>query len=153
SGNQKSAVPPPVLDEDTIKHLNVTKKYGNLGLLRNNGTFAWPSALRNLVPADQRNTMEKETQRLFRQAANAQLDPDTLRDLRNDVEKIRKDLLEKANEIRQVPYMEAKRFLNDFDDALTALENGDATAFFDFQSQFAGGGKTVEDLIRYMAKS
>jgi hypothetical protein len=153
SGGQKSSVPPPALDEDTIKHLNVAKKYGNVGLLRNNGTFTWPSALRNLVDAEQRNNIDKETQRLFRQAANAQIDADTLRDLRADIDKIRKKLVDSANEIRQVPYMEAKRFLNDFDDALTALENGDATAYFDFQSKFAGGGKTVEDLIQYMAKT
>jgi hypothetical protein len=153
TATQKSTVDPIKLDEDIIKHLNVTKKYGNLGLLRNNGQFVWPSALRNLVPAEERNAITTETQRLFRQAANAQLDPDTLRDLRANIDKIRDLLVKSANEIRQVPYMEAKRFLNDFDDALTALENGDATAYFDFQAQFAGGGKSVEDLVRFMTKS
>src|SRR5205823_7588717 len=38
---QKTAVPLGSLDEEVIKHLNVAKKYGNLGLLRNNGQFTW----------------------------------------------------------------------------------------------------------------
>jgi hypothetical protein len=138
------------LDEDVIKHLNVAKKYGNLGLLRNNGQFSWPAALRNLVDPQERANIDKETQRLFRQATNAQVDPGTLADLRAEIDKARKSLKENVNNIRQTPYMEATRFLNDFDDALTALENGDAAAYLEFQNHFSGGAKSVQDVVRYM---
>jgi hypothetical protein len=146
----KSPLPSASLDEDVIKHLNVTKKHGNLGLLRNNGQFTWPSALRTLISPEERANFDKETQRVFRQAANAQVDPDTLRDLRTEMDKVRDRLTQNVNDIRQTPYMEAKRFLNDFDDALIALEGGDATAYFDFQSKFGGGGKSVQELLNYM---
>jgi hypothetical protein len=140
-----------LLDEDVIKHLNVAKKFGNLGLLRNNGQFTWPAALRSLIPQEDRANINTETQRLFRQAANAQVDPDTLSDLRKEIDTVRDRLTKSVNEFRQIPYMDAKRFLNEFDDALTALENGDAAAYLDFQSKFGGGGKTVQQLVRYMA--
>src|SRR5262249_22535047 len=148
--NQKDPAHAGVLDEDVIKHLNVAKKYGNLGLLRNNGQFTWPAALRTLVPSEERANINTETQWLFRQAANAQVDPDTLSDLRKEIDTIRDRLTKNVNDYRQVPYMEAKRFLNDFDDALTALENGDATASIDFQSKFGSGGKSVQQLVNYM---
>jgi hypothetical protein len=149
--NQKDAAHSGVLDEDVIKHLNVAKKYGNLGLLRNNGQFTWPAALSTLIPREDRANINTETQRLFRQAANAQVDPDTLSDLRKEIDTIRDRLTKNVNDFRQVPYMEAKRFLNDFDDALTALENGDATAYIDFQSKFGSGGKSVQQLVNYMS--
>src|SRR5262249_52445113 len=86
-----------------------------------------------------------------RQAANAQVDPDTLSDLRKEIDTVRDRLTKSVNEFRQIPYMDAKRFLNEFDDALTALENGDAAAYLDFQSKFGSGGKTVQQLVRYRA--
>jgi hypothetical protein len=138
-----------LLDEDVIKHLNVAKKYGNLGLLRNSGQFTWPAALSTLIPPEERANISTETQRLFGQAANARVDPNTLREVRDDIDKIRSRLKKSVNDIRQIPYMEAARFLNDFDDALTALENGDATAHIDFQ-KFANGGKNVQQLANYM---
>ena len=141
------------LDDDVVKHLNVAKKYGNLGLLRNNGQFTWPAALRDLVDEKDRADIANGTQRLFKQATNAQVDAGTLSDLQGEIEKIRKALLANANNLRQAPYMEAKRFLNDFDDALRALENGDAAAYLEFQNQFAGGTKNVQDLVNYMRKT
>jgi hypothetical protein len=149
--NQKEPVHSALLDEDVIKHLNVAKKYGNLGLLRNSGQFTWPSALNTLIPPEERANINTETQRLFGQAANARVDPNTLREVRDDIDKIRARLKKSVNDFRQIPYMEATRFLNDFDDALTALENGDATAYIDFQSKFGSGGKSVQQLVNYMS--
>ena len=71
---KKSPVPTKSIDEDVLKHLNIATKYGNLGLLRNNGQFTWPAALRALIPQEDRANLANETQRLFRQAANAQVD-------------------------------------------------------------------------------
>jgi hypothetical protein len=151
---RKVPVAPVNLDEDTLKQLNVTSAHGNLGLLRNNGQFTWPGALRSLIPPDERTALEKETQALFRQAANApQPDADRLRDLKGDLDKIRTRLVRSVNEIPTPQYLAATRFLNDFDASLMALENGDTAAYLDFQSRFAGGGKTAQELVEYMVRN
>jgi hypothetical protein len=58
-----------------------------------------------------------------------------------------------AGKISQIPtaqYVEAKRFLNNFDDAVDALASGDALAYLDYQ-KFASQPRTVQDLVAYMA--
>jgi hypothetical protein len=143
------------IDEDTLKHLNVTAKYGNLGLLRNNGAINWPVALADpdLTSKEERKRIEKETQRLFRQATNDKVDGATLLNLQNKMEEIRELLIKNVNRIPTPQYMEAKRFLNDFDSALRALREGDAAPYFDFQSKFASAPRTADELVRYMAKA
>ena len=150
--NQKLPVASGSVDEDVIKHLNVAKKYGNLGLLRNNGQFTWPAALQTLVPNDEQANILDRTQRLFRQANASQANPNAIRDLRVEIEQIRDKLTKEVNQIRYREYSEAKRFLNEFDDALTALEDGDVVAYQEFQSKFSNGAASVQDLVSYMEK-
>ena len=39
---------------------------------------------------------------------------------------------------------------DEFDNAVVALDRGDATLNLDFQQKFAKGGKTVQELVEYM---
>jgi hypothetical protein len=46
-------------------------------------------------------------------------------------------------------YVDARRFLNQLEDALTALQQPDVQNFFN--GRWAAKGKTVGDLVKYMA--
>jgi len=138
------------VEEEVLRHLNITKSgVGNLGLLRNEGRFTWPNALREMAkPADQKE-MEEQAQALVSQGANGKVNENLLSELRTNVGKLRKELTNKVNDIPTTQYIESRRFLNNFEDALLALEQGDAVAYFTFQ-KFAAGAKTVQDITNYM---
>jgi len=152
---KKAPVATPSLEEDVLKHLNVTSKGKNLGLLRNNGQFTWPVALRNREIADptQLTSIEKEAHRLFRQAADARPDLEGLGNLEKALGQIRDTLTKKVNDVPTRQYLDAQRFLDDFEAAIAALSAGDAIPYFDFQQKFSGGGKTAQELVEYMHRN
>src|SRR5262249_31674626 len=106
-----------------------------------------------LISREERTGVEKETQRLIHQATNATVESGALANLQAKIDEIRDRLTRSANDIPTQQYMEAKRFLNDFDDALRALREGDAAPYFDFQARFASGTRTAEELVKYMARN
>jgi hypothetical protein len=148
--DKKSSVTPMPLDEEVLKHLNVTKSgVGNLGLLRNDGRFTWPRALRELAaPAEQKET-EAQAQAVVSLAAGGKIDENLLSELRASLAKLRTNLGNKVNEVPTPQYVEAKRFLNNFEEAVLALQKGDAVDYFNFQ-KYVGGNKTVQDVVNYM---
>ena len=143
-----------MLDEDVLKSLNVTGhgNSGNIGLLRDNGRFAWPSVFdeESLASDQQKKDVEVRAQELFQQALNAKIDKNALKDIRSSLRSLRESLRKSIKEVPAQSYLEGLRFLNDFDDAVIALEKGDAAASLDFQQKFATGGKTVQELVDYM---
>jgi hypothetical protein len=144
------------LDEDILRLLNVTGTPGaNLGLLRNNGQFVWPSAFeeKDIASEKDKKDVELETQELFQQAANAKVDKNTLRDLKANLRQLRTQLNKRVNDISTQNYLDGSRFLDDFDAAVLALERNDAVPYLDFNQKFAKGGKTVEELVDYMSRN
>jgi hypothetical protein len=140
------------VEAKVLKHLNVTLKGGNLGLLRNNGQLTWPTALDGLVPQQERAGIQTETRQVLRQAANAAPDPALLNRLQANLDKINDRLGKGVTEIPLHEYLKARRFLYDFKDALKALRHGEAPAYFNFRSHFAKGDRTLKELIDYMAE-
>src|SRR5262249_10355359 len=138
-------------DEDTLKHINVTGKDFNLGLLRNDGRFTWPSGLSDLLPVDEKKDIEIRAQNAVTQATTGRVDPNLIKDLRAGVKKMRALLTSKISQIPTPQYVDAKRFLNNFDDAVDALAFGDATNFFAFQ-KFASSPRNVSEVVAYMAE-
>jgi len=121
------------LPEDILNHLNVTTKNNGLGVLRDNGKIVWPSALLDIAQANTRKEMETRAKTLVENAAKGTIDRNALRDLTVQVEDLRNQLTRKSNEIQTGKYLDAKRYLNDLDDALAAVEGGEAKAQFDYQ--------------------
>ncbi len=150
---KKISIDPIPLSEEVLKHLNITTKPGgNLGLLRTEGRFSWPPALGDLLSKDEREQIEKWASRAVNLAANGSDPGNLVPDLQTALEKARDMLLQKVNEIPTTQYMEAKRFLNDFDSARQALAQKDAVQFFKFQ-RWASGGKTIQEVVEYMAEN
>jgi hypothetical protein len=150
---KKASVEAIPLSEEVLQHLNVTTKSGaNLGLLRTQGRFSWPTALADLLSREEREKIERYASEAVNKAQNG-TDPGTnVPDLQQLLEKARETLLQKVNEIPTTQYIQAKRFLNDFDAAALALtQKNNAIQYFKFQ-KWASGGKTIQDVVDYMAK-
>ena len=150
---KKVSVDPIPLSEDVLQRLNVTTKSGgNLGLLRNQGRFSWPPALSDLLSKEDREKIETFASQAANIATNGGDPGNNVPDLQSALEKAREMLLQKVNEIPTTQYIQAKRFLNDFDSAALALSQKDnAIKYFQFQ-KWASGGKTVQEVVDYMTK-
>ena len=149
--NKKTGVEPFALGEDILGHLNVTKNATSLGILRNGGEFIWPVVFQEYFPADQlpRHRQAGENPREERLKKAKLLTPNVLKDMRTEIDKVRNQLFNKVNEIPTSQYLDAKRFLNDFDEARIALERGEAMTQVDYQ-KWASGGKNLQQLVDYM---
>jgi hypothetical protein len=142
-----------MLDEEVLKLLNLTgKEGGNLGLLRDNGRFAWPSVFdeKNVAGDQDKRDVELHAQELFQQALNAKIDKNALKNIRSSLSRLRESLSKSFKDVAGLGYLDGLRFLDSFDAAVLALEKGDALLSLDFQQKFARGGKTVQELVDYM---
>jgi hypothetical protein len=149
--NKKISAEPIQMEESMLQQLNVAKGTGSIGLgaLRNDGKLAWPSALADLIPAEQRKTLESQTVSLVSAAKSDRPDPVVLKDVRTQIDKIRTDLVSRANDYGTQQYLDAKRYLNDLEDGCLALERGEANVQAEFNS-FVKGGKTAQEVVGYM---
>lgn len=146
---KKAALEAFALSEETLKQINVTKSSGNFGLLRDAGKISFPVAMLELLsPADQKE-LEGLTETLYKSAVKGRLDINALKDLGTKLELLRKNLSGKVNEIPTTQYLDAKRFLNDFDDARYALEKGEAGTQFKYR-EFIAGGKNVQEIVDFL---
>ena len=139
------------LGEEILGHINITTKNGNLGLLRNDGAFTWPQALisEDIVSDEDRGEIKVLARALIRSKGNF---PRTmLEDLDRVLVRTEKKLASKVNDIPAAQYLQAKRFLNDFQAARIALENGEGAAYFKFQ-KWVRGGRTIREVADYLVR-
>jgi hypothetical protein len=139
------------LDEDALKHINVTVGGGNIGLLKNEGRLNWPVALGGPEFKEQRERINSLAQAAVRQAEfNGQVDPGTITQLSTDVASLNRQLRQNGGDVPFALYTEAKTFLNNLDDAISALRQRDVGNYF--TGKFALKAKTVPELVEHMTK-
>jgi hypothetical protein len=152
AGKKLEGEPLP-LSEAVLNQLNVTKGTFGVGILRDDGRVTFPTALSQQMSNKQRDWLNMQLQELVKEAAKGRpVDANVLRDVRSEVDLIREELVKKVNEIPTSQYLDAKRFLQDFNDATIALERGEAVVQSKFQRDMQGG-KTLQELADYMAKN
>jgi hypothetical protein len=143
-----------MLDEELLKVLNITGQSGggNLGLLRDNGRFAWPSTFDepNVATDKDKKDVELQAQELFQQATNAKINSSTLKDVKSNLRGLQTSLTKQVNKLTAQSFLTGQRFLDQFEAALLALENGEAVVNLDFQQKCAKGGKSVQELVEYL---
>jgi hypothetical protein len=139
------------IDEEILGHINITTKNGNLGLLRNEGAFTWPQALTrdDVISEEDRGDIKVLTRALIRSKGN--FPRNMLQDLDRFLVSAEEKLASKVNEIPVGEYLEAKRFLSNFQAARVALQNGEGAAYFKFQ-KWVRGGKTIQEVADYMVQ-
>jgi hypothetical protein len=139
------------LDDDGLKHINVTTGAGNIGMLKNEGRLNWPVALGGPDFKESRERLTSLAQAAVRQAEfNGQVDPGTLTQMSNDVDNLQKQLRKSGGDLPFAVYTEAKTFLNNLDDAITALRQRDVGNYF--TGKLALKAKTVPELVDHMTK-
>jgi len=145
--------PTVTLDEDILKQLIVSSPgpNGNIGLLRDNGRFSFPTVFDDkLFDPKLKKDIELQAQELFQQSLNGKLDKNALKDLQSNLRTLRETLTKNLNQLLGQNYLDGQRFLDDFDSALLALDRGAAPLNYDYQQKFAKGGRTVIEVIEYM---
>ena len=150
--SKKISLEPINLSEAVLTHLNVTStKYG-MGLLRDDGIVTFPVALQERMSVKQRKDLEEQLKDLVKGAYKGNIDGNVLKDVRAEMEKLREDLVKRTNETPTGQYMEAKRFLQELDEATLAVEAKEAQNQAKFQ-RFIEGGRSIQDVVDFMVKN
>jgi hypothetical protein len=141
------------LDADVLKQINVQgNSPGNIGLLRNEGRLNWPLGLRDLRPAadsrELRMTLEARAILAVSKASKDRLHPGDIRELQDTVNKLHRLLARNVTQLPANQYITAKQFLNNFDDAIRALQDPKASSYFN--KTYVAQGETVRQLVDHM---
>jgi hypothetical protein len=146
---------PMPLDPAILKQINLTSNSGgNLGVLKNvrdGGTLRWPLAL-------QGEAYQEEVKRLNQRAAEAlklaefknQVDAGTIRDMMEDVNRLRAKISANINDLTPSQYSTASRFLKQLEDAFKALQQPDIGDYLG--QKYMAQGKNVGDLLDFMMR-
>jgi len=136
------------LDEDTLRHLNLTPVSGsaNAGLLKNDARLTWPLALRDDDSKADRELVNSLAAEAVHQAVNGRVDAGTLRELSAAANRLRQRLAANVRDLTANQYAEASRFLGYLDGAIQALGRADAGDYF--TRKYAAQGKDVAELVK-----
>jgi hypothetical protein len=140
------------LSEDILKGINLTGQdtRANAGLLKFDGRLQWPLSLDGSEFKDDRERINKLIAQAVDQAKATQpVDSGKLRDLRNALNRMNETLLADVSEMSPAQYIDARRYLNQVDDAIKALEDPKVANYFN--QTWVAKGDNVGKLIEYMA--
>jgi len=137
------------IDEETLKQINVSPKFGrNIGFIKS-GKIRWPIALTGDAFTKNREIIDVKLEEAINRAKiNGRVDAVLLKDL-DTARKGLEDTLEKTSgQLTLSQYMEARRSLNSLAEGIRALEDPDVQNYFN--RKYEARGKTISDLIDYM---
>jgi hypothetical protein len=134
---------------DGLKHINFAKGAGSIGLLKNEGRLHWPVALTGSDYAEQRDRLTALAHEAVRQVEfNSRVDAGTIRQLTDGLTKMRHQLRKTVSDLAPAEYIEAKSFVNAFDDAITALRQENAGTHLAGRDLLKA--TTIAELVKYM---
>lgn len=142
---------PIAINPDELKRINVTaaRGSGNIGLLKNDGQLTWPLALSAPDFREEKDRLSRLAQEAVRKASfNAAVDPGELKQMQQDLDRISRQLARHVGDLPPSQYIEAKRFLSQFDDAVRALQQPDAGSFLSKKIQ----ARNVSELVDHMTR-
>ncbi len=147
-GRYGPAIP---LDEELMRHINVTGSGtgGNVGLLKDNGQLKWPLVLTGEAFTEDRGKVERLLAQAVGQARSGGVDPGTLNDLEQTVERMRRRLAQDIGEISPTKTVQGKRYLKELDDAIRGLQDPNVGNYFN--QKWTARGTTVGELVQHMS--
>ena len=152
-GNYGTQGPPVPLDQDQLKHINVTTaKAGgpNLGMLKDGGdSLPWPLCTRGPV----QKKVAKEIPTIVEQAKKGDIDPDLYRDILTNLDTIWEETRKKLHkdQIEGSEFIEVKHFIEPLQSAVKALRQPTSKRYLD--GTYTAKGDTVPELVNYMTKN
>jgi hypothetical protein len=141
------------LDEDLLKKINVTAGTGgNIGLLKNDGNLHWPIELQDRDFAAEREELNKLFAEAVRQIKfNDAAGTATLKGLIANQKRLHEKLNRKsARDMTPTESIRARRYLDEIDEAIKALQDPNVGNFF--KQTWAVKGKNVAAVVRYMTE-
>jgi len=140
------------LDEDTLKHLNLSgnQTLSSIGLLREGGKIPWPSAFSGEAYNDERKTLDQLAGEALRQIGTGPVDPGTLEAMKQAADKLQKELKRNVDDTSPNNYIKAKRFLNELDSTFKALEDPNISKYA--SGKWAATGRNVAQLTQEMIR-
>jgi hypothetical protein len=148
----KGKGPTVTLDEDTLRHINVTTPAGgNIGVLKNDQPLNWPQALQGPSYETDREKIKTNVNRAVNSAKFGAADAGSVSNLSAAIDKMRNQLNQDVFELPPTQYIEGMRFVRQLDDAVKVLKSPNAANYFN--DKFMAKGKTVGELVDYMAKN
>jgi hypothetical protein len=136
---------------DGLRHINFAKGAGSIALLKNEGRLHWPVALTGSDYAGDRDGLTALAQDAVRQAEfNSRVDAGTIRQLTDGLNKLRQQLRKAVSDLAPAEYIEAKNFINAFDDAVTALRQKDAGTHLAGRDLLKA--TSMAELVKYMTE-
>jgi hypothetical protein len=151
-GRRLNAGPNIPLDEDLLKHIHLTdgSVKGNPGLLTNGGELDWPAPLRAGKFDEARTKFKQKFRSAIDQLSKDKepVDQPTLNDLRTNLKTLNETLAASSEDMSPSQYIEARRFLNQLNDAIRALEDSKAVNYFN--DAWKARGKNVAELVENM---
>src|SRR5262245_23377524 len=111
------------LDQDMLKHINVTSGGGgNIGLFREGGKLNWPFALRDTPWDDDRKKMQELVDQAMKETLSAELTPQTVRQLRETLSRMERTVADNGATIPMGQLIEAQRYLDELRAAIRSIQ-------------------------------
>jgi hypothetical protein len=144
--------PATPLAGDIVGRINVTSGQGrdNPGMLKNAGHLTWPLVLAGAEFKASRDLVNVLALKLIHEAQSSGVDAGDFQEVTVALAGLRAQLHNQIEDLPASRYIDGKRFLDDMDDALRAMSRPDAAN--NFNGQYAAQGRTVPELVRYMAE-
>jgi hypothetical protein len=139
------------LDPAVLASINVVvgNTNGNIGVLKHEGRIQWPATLRGPEFESERQRIDSSIPRIIDDAIRAEnVD---LHVVTGALAAMHHRLAAKIQEIPDPEYIQAKRLLDNLDEAVKVLGEPDAGNYFN--QTYTAKGQTVGQLIQYMTRS
>jgi len=133
------------IHEDLLKHINLTSgANGNIGLFKNE--LQWPSALEGPEFAETVKGLKQRIPEAVQQAkVSGAVDSGLLKDVKQGVARLHEVLLRNVGEMGPGEYIEAKRFLNQLNEGVRALDDKNVSNYL--TGKWAAKGRNVAELV------
>ncbi len=146
-------VPISLRGDDVVGHLNFTgqENKGNPGMLKyvstDEGRLPWPLVLTGPQYKTERELLDRLIRTTYKEAEAGRADAGNIESMSAVVQRLQQALTDNIRDLTPNQYGEARRFLGDFDDALTLLRQPNARAYFGSKAPKA---TTIGDLVQDM---
>jgi hypothetical protein len=143
---------PIVLDEESLKHIHVTRGAGSLALIKNDGALTWPVALSGQeFKADRERVTALVRDALDQARSRGAVANKTPADLRLERDALKERLRRSSDHLEPQAYREAIVFLKNLDDTIRALGQPDVKDFV--TGKYDLKARTVPELVNFMTSS
>jgi hypothetical protein len=150
-GKKLNTGPQIPLDEETLKNVNLSDPgfKGQVGMLKTTGKLKWPAVLQDTSFDEPRDRFTSKFKFAVQQLKEGEpLEPATVRDLRSFLKVLNKQVADGSEELSPSQYIEARRYLNQLDQAVRALDDPNVRKAFN--EDWKAKGSTVAELVKNM---